>query len=176
MKNIALIGYRGSGKTEVARRIALQISWDWIDADVEIELAAGKSIVEIFNEDGEARFREWETDVLNRLIQKERTVLALGGGVVESTENCNLLTNAAVVWLRAEPATLFARIEADPLTANRRPDLTNVGGIQEITQVLAAREPLYRKCADLEVDTENKEISTVASEIVALLNLSSSDR
>ena len=87
------------------------------------------------------------------------------------------MSNAGtVVWRRASPETILARIESDPSTAARRPDLTNVGGLQEITQVLAAREALYRECADLEVDTENKGIATVTGEVIALLNLSSSDR
>ncbi len=80
--NIALIGYRGTGKSEVARQLALRLGWDWVDADVEVELKAGKSIAAIFADDGEPAFRELEAAVLAELVQRDRAVLALGGGVV----------------------------------------------------------------------------------------------
>src|SRR5262249_20535064 len=75
---VALIGYRGSGKTAVAQLAALRLGWDWIDADVEIELRAGKSIATIFADDGESAFRDLETRVLSELLKRERTLLALG--------------------------------------------------------------------------------------------------
>ena len=83
---LALVGYRGSGKSAVAQLAALRLGWDWVDADVEIELRAGKSIAAIFAEDGEAAFRDLETDVLCELIRRDRTILALGGGVLLRTK------------------------------------------------------------------------------------------
>jgi shikimate kinase len=92
--NIALIGYRGTGKTTVAQQLALRLGWDWVDADVELELRAGKSIAAIFADDGEPAFRDVETIVLSDVIRRDRTVLALGGGVVLRPENRALLRPA----------------------------------------------------------------------------------
>ena len=79
---IALIGYRGSGKTAVAQLAALKLGWDWVDADVEIELRAAKSIAAIFADAGEPAFRDLEQAVLGELLQRDKCVMALGGGVV----------------------------------------------------------------------------------------------
>ena len=76
---IALIGYRGAGKSATAQQLALRLGWDWIDADVEVELRAGKSIAAIFADDGELAFRDLEAAVLADLLTRDRTVLALGG-------------------------------------------------------------------------------------------------
>src|SRR4051794_12294555 len=76
--NLLLIGYRGSGKSAVARRVALCLGWDWVDADVELELRAGKSIRALFELQGEQAFRDLESQVLIDLSRCERSVLALG--------------------------------------------------------------------------------------------------
>jgi shikimate kinase len=167
---LSLIGYRGTGKTTVARLVALAFGWDWVDADVQIELRAEKSIAKIFADDGEVVFRDYESDVLQDLCGRDRIVLALGGGVVLRDANRALLKSAGpIVWLVASPATLASRIAADATTAARRPNLTTNGGITEITAMLAQRDPLYRDCASIVVDTENKSPAEVAEEIVAWL-------
>ncbi len=164
---IALIGYRGTGKTAVAQQLALRLGWDWIDADVELELRAGKSIAAMFADDGEPAFRDLETAVLADLIERPRTVLALGGGVVLRAENRELLRRAgSVIWLKAEPETIERRIAEDASTAARRPNLTAAGGIAEIRQLLAEREPFYEACARVQVDTEGKPPADVAAEIL----------
>jgi shikimate kinase len=165
--NIALIGYRGTGKTAVARQLARSLGWDWIDADVEVELAAGKSIAAIFADDGEPAFRELEAAVLADLIQRDNTILALGGGVVLRPANRTLVRQAGrVVWLTATPETITARLAADATTTSRRPNLTAAGGLDEIRRLLDERSPLYRHCCDLEVDTEAKAPAEVATEIL----------
>jgi shikimate kinase len=170
---IALIGYRGSGKSTIAQAIALRLGWDWVDADVEIELAAGKSIAAIFADDGEHSFRDLEHGVLAKLVHRQRAVLALGGGAVLRTENRELLRSAChggsgkTVWLKAAPETLWRRIQADPSTAARRPNLTVGGGLNEIHNLLGQREELYRQCADLVVETDGKSLTEVAEEILA---------
>ena len=78
---LVLIGYRGAGKTTVAQQLALALGWEWIDADVEVELRAGKSIAAIFADDGEQVFRDWEAQTLADSLRRERVVLAAGGGV-----------------------------------------------------------------------------------------------
>lgn len=168
--NLALIGYRGTGKTTVARLLALQLGWDWVDADVEVELRAGKSIAAIFADDGEAAFRDWESQVLAELVRRDNTVLALGGGVVLRESNRELLKRAAAVaWLTASASTLSERIIADATTSARRPNLTAAGGTTEITAMLAMREPLYRECATLVVDTELRSPTEVAEDILTRL-------
>lgn len=172
--NYVLIGYRGAGKTTVARRLAFLLGWDWVDADVEIELRAGKSIAEIFADDGEERFRDLESEVLAELSTRDRLVLALGGGVVLRPENRRRVRAAgSVVWLVAPPEELWRRIDADAATAARRPPLTSRGGEAEIVELLARRAPLYRECADLEVSVGGRPPDEIAAEILARCPLSS---
>jgi shikimate kinase len=167
---IALIGYRATGKTTIAQAIARRTGWDWVDADVEVELRAGKSIAAIFADDGEPAFRDLEAQVVAALCARERTVIALGGGAVLREDNRMAIHKCqAVVWLRASADVLAERIAQDPNTAQRRPNLTNHGGRTEIEVLLAQRQPFYRRCATLEVDTENKEPAEIADEIVAAL-------
>ena len=165
--NIVLIGYRGAGKSSVARELARRLGWEWIDADVECERQAGRSISEIFAEGGEASFRELESQVLVELVRRQQTVLAAGGGAVLRADNRALLVSAGkVVWLKADAATIHRRIAADETTAARRPNLTAQGGEREIVETLAQRMPLYRQCANLEIDTEDKTPAEIADEIL----------
>ena len=153
--NIFLIGYRGCGKTTVARHLAEQLGWPWLDADTVLEERAGKSIKEIFAESGEQAFRDLESAVVADLAAFERHVIALGGGAILREKNRGALAGrGTVAWLQASPETLAARIAADPATAERRPNLTGQGGLAEIRSLLDERTPLYRQCADLIVDAE----------------------
>ncbi len=170
--NLALIGYRGTGKTTVAALVARRLGWNWVDLDVELERAAGQSIAEIFAASGEAAFRASETQTLQRYAAQDRTVLATGGGVVLKPRNRELLAGmTAVVWLQAPADVLWQRIQADTATQARRPNLTSGGGLTEVEQLLASREPLYRQCATLEVDTEERSPEELAAEIIARLSL-----
>jgi shikimate kinase len=168
---VSLIGYRGTGKSTVAQHVALALGWDWVDADVEIELRAGKSIRSIFDVDGEPAFRELEAAVLEELCRRDKLVLALGGGVVLREANRRLMKAVGpVVWLTASPQTLAERIAADTTTAERRPNLTTAGGISEIIATLEQRLPFYRDCASVAVDTEGKNAMEVAAAIVQWLH------
>jgi shikimate kinase len=165
---ILLIGYRGTGKSTVARELAARRGFAWVDADHVIEQQAGKSIAEIFADEGESGFREREMRVVAELSRQRRTVVALGGGAVLREENRRAITSAGpVVWLTASVDTILIRVSADSSTANRRPNLTTSGGRAEIESLLAVRTPLYRECATLVVDTENKTAAQVADEIAA---------
>lgn len=171
--NLVLIGYRATGKSETARALAERLGWDWVDADCEIEARAGKSIAQIFSDDGEQAFRDAESKVVAELAARDRTVLALGGGAVLREENRRALENRGpVVWLTASPETLWRRIQGDPASGSRRPNLTVTGGITEIIATLDARRPIYRRCADVEVDTEERTPAEVADAILAQVNLS----
>jgi shikimate kinase len=167
---IFLIGYRGTGKTSVARELAGQLGYHWVDADDLIEQMTGKSIATIFSDEGEAGFRQWEARVVSALSRKRRTVVALGGGAVLREDNRRVICGAGpVVWLKASVDTILERLAADSTTASRRPDLTAAGGRAEIEDMLAIRTPLYRQCATLVVDTEGKTSAEVAEEIAANL-------
>ena len=173
--NLFLIGYRGSGKTTVAEALARRLSWPWLDADAELERRAGKSIKEIFAEGGETAFRDLESAVLADLAALDSHVIALGGGVILREQNRTLLRQRGkVVWLTAAPDTLLARINADPTTSARRPDLTARGGLEEIRSLLAQRTPLYAASADLTVPADLLSPHEIASEIVAALALQGS--
>ena len=166
--NVFLIGYRGTGKTAVAQRLALALGWEWVDADVEIELCAEKSIAEMFAQDGEAAFRDLEESIVARLCQRTSQVVALGGGAVLRLATRERIRQAGlVVWLTATPPTIAARLAADATTTTRRPNLTPQGGLAEIEQVLRERSPIYQACADLTIDTESRSPQQVADEIAA---------
>lgn len=172
---LVLIGYRATGKTTVARLLAKRLGWEWVDADVEIEKRAGKSIARIFAEEGESAFRDLEAQVIAELCQRPRLVLAAGGGApVREESRRTMRKNGKVVWLKALPETIHARMTGDQTTATRRPNLTNQGGLAEIVELLTRREPIYRESAHLEVDTENKAPDAVATEILERLSLAPS--
>lgn len=168
--NLVLIGYRATGKSSVARVLAQRLGWQWVDADEEIERRAGKSIARIFAEEGEPAFRELEAQVIAELCARDRIIVAAGGGAPMRAENRQAMKRGGkVVWLQASPQTIFQRMYADPTTADRRPNLTAHGGMEEIVQLLAKREPIYRETADLIVDTEGKTVEMVVAEILAAI-------
>jgi shikimate kinase len=164
---IYLIGYRGSGKTTVGRVLAERLGWNFVDADAVLEERHGKTIKEIFADEGEAGFRDKESATLGELAGRTQTVIGTGGGVVLRDANRDLLRhNGFVAWLSADAGTLWARIQSDPTTAARRPALAG-GGPAEVRELLAAREPLYRACADVEVAVADRSPSQAADAILA---------
>jgi shikimate kinase len=169
---LSLIGYRATGKTTLAKLLAEKLGWEWLDADVEIERAAGKSIARIFAEDGEPAFRDLEARIIADLCRRERLVLATGGGAPLREETRRALRAAGkVVWLTAQPETIHARMTGDATTAERRPSLTDRGPLEEIVQLLARREPIYRETADFILDTEARRPEELAAEILRLAQL-----
>ncbi len=166
MSRIALIGGRGSGKSTVGPLVAEWLGWRFIDADVVLEEKAGKSIAEIFKDDGEAAFRVLEHDNIVWLLEESEIVLATGGGAIlrETTRN-NLKSECFVIWLDASAETCWQRIQADPLTAARRPNLTASGGFEEVARTLAERRGFYEATAHLRVDA-NESPETVANTIL----------
>jgi shikimate kinase len=172
--NLFLIGYRATGKSTVAEAIAWRIGAPWVDADAEIERRAGKTIAEVFSQDGEHAFRDLETEVVKELSARDGRVLALGGGAVLREENRRALTGRGpTVWLRASAETIRKRLLADPKTAANRPSLTSKGLAEEVEHVLAQRAPIYAACADCTVEVDDKSPDAIADEILALLDLRS---
>jgi len=167
---LTLIGYRATGKTTLAKLLAKQLGWDWIDADVEIERRAGKTIAQIFAEQGEPVFRDIEAQVIADLCCRDRLVIAAGGGAPMRPESRGAMREGGrVVWLTARPETILARMTGDATTAARRPNLTEKDPLEEILHVLQVREPIYREAAHWSVDTEGKTPDELADTILNLL-------
>src|SRR5262249_20284087 len=125
---------------------------------------------EIFAEEGETGFRNRESSVLEDLCERTETVIATGGGVILRAENrARIQDRGIVAWLSADPRTLWARMQVDPTTASRRPNLST-GGLVEVQELLASRESRYRECADLEVPVANVSPEQAADAILAAWN------
>jgi shikimate kinase len=161
-----LIGYRGTGKTTVARHLAERLGWKWIDADEFLESRYGSTIGHIFENEGEAVFREHEAAALKDFCNLRQHVIGTGGGVVLRDENRKRLQGAGkVVWLTADPLTIWRRLQLDPTTTARRPALTG-GGLAEVEELVRIREPLYRSCAHLTISTADISPPEVAAAII----------
>lgn len=162
-----LIGYRGTGKTRIAEILATAWNCDWADSDSEIEHRSGKSIAQIFSQDGEAEFRKLEIEVVRDLAAGPHKVVSLGGGTVMGIETRTAIAAQGLIcWLQATPATIARRLEQDSVTRSQRPNLTPVGGLEEIQTVLDQRFSVYQSCANFEIDTEGKSLHQVAEEIL----------
>lgn len=166
---LALVGYRGSGKSTIGPLVAARLGWDFVDADALLEEREQTTIRAIFANEGEGHFRAKESALLAELMQRTKTVVATGGGVVLRAENRAQLRRAFVVWLAAPPEILWDRMQHDPLTHERRPNLAG-GGLDEVRQLLAVREPLYRACANLEIPVGSLSPEAAADAILAAWN------
>lgn len=167
---ITLVGYRGTGKSSVAQQLAERLGLTAVDADAVIEQRAGRTIREIFDTQGEPAFRALERDVAAELLQQPGLVVATGGGaVLNELTRRDMRAAGPVVWLRATPATIETRMNADPHTRDRRPPLTVHDPRREIATMLAIREPLYREVATIEIETDGKDVGSIVSEIMARL-------
>lgn len=176
-EHLILIGYRGTGKTTVGRLLAARLGRPFADADERVEAAAGCPIADLFARGGEAEFRAREAAALAELCAGPPAVIATGGGAVLRESNRALLrASGFVAWLVAPPEVLWARIRADPATAARRPNLTARGGPDEVRELLAAREPLYRAAADFAADCAAASPEAVADAILSAWRCSSNSR
>jgi len=172
MPRITLIGYRGCGKSTVAQILAVRLGVPWCDADAVLETHAGCTIAELIRDRGEAAFRDLEATILERLLANESQIVATGGGVVLRATNRGLLRRLGrpVIWLDAPAGVVRARLAADPLTPTRRPALAGIDPLAEVAETLAAREPLYKECADLRVDAAAHSPDQLADRIIAWLD------
>lgn len=165
---ITLIGYRGTGKSSVAPLLAERLGWSWSDSDDVIIERAGCTIAEIFERDGEPGFRSLERDVMHQLLQTENLVLSAGGGAIIDAQTREQMQSAGpVVWLSASVDTIDRRLNGDPETTSMRPKLTEQGGREEIVDVLSTREPIYRGCATLTVETDMASPDAITETILA---------
>jgi shikimate kinase len=167
-RGVALVGYRGTGKSTVGRLLAGQTNREFIDVDLHIEARSGRSIDEIFAELGEPIFRDWEERTLAELLEQfPEAIIATGGGSVLREQNRQRLREFGdIVWLTALPDELARRLLADERSRRGRPPLTAFGAIEEIAQVLCARMPIYEAMADFVVETGGKRPEEVATTIL----------
>jgi shikimate kinase len=162
MKNIVLIGFMGTGKTEVGRILSRKLGYVLVDADTEIEKEQGITITEIFKQYGEPKFREIESNVIKRLSEIKNAVISTGGGAVLRQENMdNLRKNGVIICLTASSETILKRTGNN----NDRPLLQVDNPLQKIKELLEFRRPYYEK-ADIMIDTEGKSPLQVAEEII----------
>lgn len=153
--SIVLIGYRGSGKSTIGKRLADRLWQPFVDVDDLIVKKAGKNIKQIFEQDGEPAFRELEAEAVREVCKLSEHVIGLGGGTLGREANRQAIRDAGhkVIYLKCEPAELHRRIQSDPQSAETRPNLTALGGgIEEVKKMLAEREPFYRQVMLAELD------------------------
>lgn len=143
---VFLIGARASGKTTLGAALADALGFAFRDSDVELQRDCGMSVAEIVDREGWPGFRRRERETLLRLAHPE-TVIATGGGMVLDPDNRAFMRGSGrVLYLSAPAAVLAARLASDP-KAGQRPSLTGVSVVEEMGQILAEREPLYREAA-----------------------------
>jgi shikimate kinase len=167
MGTIVLVGVPGAGKTTVGKLLAKKMSLDFFDSDQVIEARAGKSVSDIFTQDGEPAFRKLEHDVIVELLDSNSAVLALGGGSLGNDDTRARVKEAVAVWLVTGLAQAVDRVG---MNRNRPLLLGNVRG--QLADLMAAREPLYKEVATIAVDTSKLVPSEVVSEIVSELKKS----
>ena len=165
--NIVLIGYRGTGKSTIAKLLAERTKWPLVSTDAEIVKKAGMPVPEIIRQKGWDYFRNVESQICQRLSSKDRTSIDTGGGVVLRKENVEALRlRGRVFWLTADIPTIMERIKA----ATDRPSLTGKKSyVEEVSEVLDERLPLYKAACDHILPTDNRTIEEIADEIKSLL-------
>ena len=167
MNNIVLIGYRGTGKSVVATQLAEKLSTISYSMDEVIVERAKATIPEIVQRYGWDRFRDIESEVVADLSGESGVILDCGGGVILREENVlNLKSNGTVFLLTATPKTIIDRIKDD----TNRPSLKEGKTfLEEVTEVLAERQPLYQAAAHFTIDTETQDPSQIAERIIECL-------
>lgn len=149
-KTVVMVGMMGAGKTAVGKALAAVLDVPFLDSDAEIELAANMTIAEIFERDGEAFFRDRETQVIDRLLETEKGILSTGGGAFLSDRNRKLISEKGVsVWLKADLDLLWSRVKHK----ETRPLLRTDDPFATLKELYEARVPVYAK-SDICVETQ----------------------
>lgn len=168
-KNIVLIGFMGCGKTSVGIKLSYRLKHTFIDTDKQIERKQGRSISEIFASDGEAAFRQMETDCIKELIADKGSsmqIFSTGGGTPVKEENRELLKQlGTVVYLKISPDVVYNRLKGD----TTRPLLQTVNPKARIEELLGSRKEAYESAADLIIEVDKKSLEEVVEEIAALV-------
>ncbi|HJV82524.1 MAG TPA: shikimate kinase AroK [Noviherbaspirillum sp.] len=166
MSNIFLVGLMGAGKTTVGRALAKKLDKRFIDSDHEIEARTGASIPLIFEIEGEAGFRQRESEVIRELTELDNIVLATGGGAILRPENrACLKAHGTVIYLRASVSSILQRTSHD----KNRPLLQTADPRQKLEQLSREREPYYLEVADLIIDTGRPNVQSLVQTILTQL-------
>ncbi|HVW52548.1 MAG TPA: shikimate kinase [Trinickia sp.] len=166
--NIFFVGLMGAGKTTVGRAVARRLGRPFFDSDHEIEARTGARIPVIFELEGEAGFRERESQVIAELTAREAIVLATGGGAVLRPENRALLhERGLVVYLRANPHDLWLRTRKD----KNRPLLQTEDPKAKLEALYSERDPLYRECAHFIVETGRPSVNGLVNMVLMQLEM-----
>ncbi len=164
-RTIVLVGLMGAGKTSIGRRLADKMDWPFVDADVEIEKAAGKSIPDIFAEHGETHFRDGERRVIARLLENGKQVLATGGGAFMNAETRQAIKDHALsIWLRADLDVLLKRVAK----RGGRPLLESRDPAEVLQNLINLRYPVYAE-ADLTVESLDVQHAQMVHEVLKAL-------
>lgn len=165
--NVALIGYRGTGKSHVARLLAERLGLSRISLDQAIAGRAGMTIPQIVEKYGWPGFRDLETQEVRHASACDGLVIDCGGGVIERPENIELLrANSRIIWLKASVPVIVDRIGGD----DGRPALTaGKSFTEEVAEVLERRTPLYAAAAEMVIDTDRLTPEDIADRIAAFL-------
>jgi shikimate kinase len=165
-RSIVLVGMMGAGKSSIGRRVAARLGIAFVDADVEIEEAAGMSIAEIFAAHGEPYFRAGEARVIARLLDHGPQVLATGGGAFMNEQTrANIRDKGVSVWLKAELDVLTRRLKR----RNDRPLLKTADPVATLANLLAERDPIYGE-ADVMVMSREIAHDLIVGEIIAAVS------
>lgn len=165
---LILIGLPGSGKTTVGRQLARRLGWNFVDTDQAIEERLGCSIRAFFEQEGEEKFRDIETDVLDAVTQQPQQVLSTGGGAVLRAQNRALLrARGKVVYLKSSPEELYKRLRHD----TQRPLLQVADPQAKLRELFEARDPLYREVAHFAIETGRPSVAMLINMIVMQLEL-----
>lgn len=164
MSNIVLMGFMGAGKTTIGKELAKALGYEFIDTDERIEKEQGRKISDIFSKDGEAVFRDMETDLLKRLQNSEgKFILSIGGGMPVREENRRLLRRlGTVVYLKTSKEEIIRRVSG----AADRPLLQGGKLEEKVTSLMNAREQIYMETACVEVVTDQKTPEKIVEELL----------
>lgn len=164
--SIVLIGFMGTGKTTVARDLSERLKVEFLDVDELIEEKMEMTIGEIFENYGEAHFREIEKDIIKELKGKENMIISCGGGVCLNHGNIiNIKENNKVILLEAPAETIIKRVNGD----STRPLLKGKMNVDKIENLLQQRKAAYHEAADMIIDTKDKTFEDISKEIAELL-------
>lgn len=158
---IVLVGPMGAGKSTVGKALSRQLNLGFVDLDDEIEKDTGMSITEIFRTEGEPRFRERETEMLDRFCCSNGTVISTGGGAILSEKNRSIMRNGFVVYLHATPRQQYTRIKY----GRHRPNIDHGRPLGRLAEMMQTRDPLYRSEADIIVRTDGRSIKHITEQI-----------
>lgn len=164
--NIILIGFMGTGKTAVGKRLAALLNMDFYDTDREVESVTGMTISQLYTKYGEVRFRSEENLAIKRLVNNKNSVIALGGAVVLDKKIIDMISEKGViVCLTAKPEIIYERVKR----RNNRPFLKKGNMYDTILELLDKREEVY-KCADFTVDTSDLSFQEIIESIMGFLH------